>query len=186
MRLENLNAWIEAGYQLFAYQGVRGLKVEPLAKMVGISKSSFYHHFADIELFIEALLEHHLKQSVIIGEKEQNARTIDPEIIQILVDHKTDLLFNRQLRVDQHNIRFLETKGQSNKIVLEGFKSVWKKDLNPSLTQAQIDGIFELALENFYMQITPENINYAWLSGYFKNLKQITQTLGTPVMDGSD
>lgn len=51
--------WLHAGYQAYAYQGEAGLKVEVLAKTIGISKSSFYHHFADQEVLVEALFEHH-------------------------------------------------------------------------------------------------------------------------------
>ncbi|MFZ4399682.1 MAG: TetR/AcrR family transcriptional regulator, partial [Bacteroidales bacterium] len=40
--------WIIKGYETFAFFGENGLKVEQLAKSVGISKSSFYHHFADL------------------------------------------------------------------------------------------------------------------------------------------
>ena len=52
--------WIITGYESFAQSGESGLKIEQLAKVVGISKSSFYHHFADLDIFIEKLLLHHL------------------------------------------------------------------------------------------------------------------------------
>ncbi len=51
-----------------------------------------------MQLFVEELLNYHLEQSKIIAEKEKLAQTIQPELIEILVEHKTDLLFNRQLR----------------------------------------------------------------------------------------
>ncbi len=48
---ENKDIWIKTGYEIFALSGENGLKIEVLAKKVGISKSSFYHHFADLEIF---------------------------------------------------------------------------------------------------------------------------------------
>jgi hypothetical protein len=42
---------------------------------------------------------------------------------------------------------------------------------------SQIEGIFTLALENFYLQINADNLNYTWLSDYFANLKQITRSI---------
>jgi AcrR family transcriptional regulator len=62
--------WIKTGYEIFALSGQSGLKVEPLAKKVGKNKSSFYHYFADLDLFIDELLNFHIEQSYIISKKE--------------------------------------------------------------------------------------------------------------------
>lgn len=167
--------WIKTGYDFFAVNGKDGLKVERLAKTVGKSKSSFYHHFADIELFTGYLLEYHIKQSHIIAESERKADCIDPDLINIFIKHKADLFFNRQLRINRNIKRFSETLQESNKIVGSAFINVWVKDLSLNLTQNQIEGIFTLALENFFLQINSENFTVKWLSGYFKNLKEITK-----------
>ena len=39
--------WITLGYNIFALEGINGLKIERLAKMAGKNKSSFYHFFVD-------------------------------------------------------------------------------------------------------------------------------------------
>jgi AcrR family transcriptional regulator len=171
--INNKEIWIKTGYETFALLGQSGLKIEPLAKKVGISKSSFYHHFADIEIFVDFLLKHHLKQSYIIAEKEHKATNISPELINILVEHRYDLLFNRQLRINKDVKLFENTLLQSNKIVGNAFVMVWVKDLNLQLNQKQLEGLFELALENFYLQINSENLNHQWISDYFTNLKRI-------------
>ncbi len=173
MTTDNKEIWIQTGYKIFALTGQGGLKIEPLAEQVGKSKSSFYHHFADLELFIDLLLKHHIEQSYIIAHKEQQSISIDPELINILVEHKTDLLFNRQLRINQNIKLFSDNLLQSNKIVGDAFVNVWVKDLGSQLSQKQIEGIFTLALENFFLQINVKNLNYEWLSAYFKNLKKI-------------
>lgn len=165
--------WIKKGYETFATLGEKGLKIEPLSKAVGISKSSFYHHFADLEIFTEYILNYHIEQSKIIAQKEQNAANIDPELINILVEHKIDLLFNRQLRINQNVASFSIILERSNKIVGDAFVKVWVKDLNLQLSQKQMDAIFSLALENFFLQINTETLNYEWLSNYFKDLKRI-------------
>ena len=63
----NKDIWIKAGYEVFAASGQDALRIEPLARMVGRSKSSFYHHFADMELFVEHLLAYHLERSAVIA-----------------------------------------------------------------------------------------------------------------------
>lgn len=177
MTSDNQEVWIKTGYEIFAFKGQSGLKIEPIAKRVGKSKSSFYHHFADLELFIDFLLKHHIQQSYIIAEKEQKANNITPELIDILVEHKTDLLFNRQLKINQNIQSFADTLMLSNKIVGDSFVKVWVKDLSLQLTQKQIEGIFTLALENFFLQINTDNLNHQWLSAYFTNLKRITNNI---------
>jgi AcrR family transcriptional regulator len=172
---EKEERWILAGYQIFALAGEKGLKIEQLAKEVGISKSSFYHHFADIEIFKEKLLLHHLNQSVIIAAKENKAEKINPDLINILIDHKTDLLFNRQLRINANNLRFNDVLIKSNKIVGTDFIKLWLSDTKMKLTPQQTEGLFELAMENFYLQINQDNINQEWLELYFDNLNRISK-----------
>ncbi len=90
--------WIKEGYRVFAGEGPPGLKVERLAKGVGKNKSSFYHHFADLEIFTSALLSYHLDQTKVVAGKEANCFTLE-DLIDVLTEHKVDLLFNRQLRI---------------------------------------------------------------------------------------
>lgn len=174
MTTNNKQIWIQTGYKFFSISGQNGLKIEPLAREVGKSKSSFYHHFADLDLFIDDLLKYHIEQSYIIATKEHKANNINPELINILVEHQTDLLFNRQLRINQNIQSFSDTLHQSNKIVGDAFVNLWIKDLNLKLTQKQIEGIFTLALENFFLRINKDNLNHEWLSSYFDELKRIT------------
>jgi AcrR family transcriptional regulator len=178
MKNDNKDIWIKAGYEIVALFGQGGLKIEPLAKKVGKSKSSFYHYFSDLELYIDSLLKHHIDQSYIIADKEQKANSISPELINILVEHRVDLLFNRQLRINQNIKSFSDTLIQSNKIVGDAFVKAWVKELSLQLSQKQIQGIFTLALENFFLQINADNLNDKWLSEYFVNLKKITENFG--------
>ena len=76
MTKDSKEIWIKKGYEIFAISGQNGLKIEPLAKTVGKSKSSFYHHFTDLELFTDYLLKHHIKQSYLIAKKERQANNL--------------------------------------------------------------------------------------------------------------
>jgi AcrR family transcriptional regulator len=167
--------WIKIGYEDFALLGESGLKVERLSKKLDISKSSFYHHFSDMPLFMEHLLRHHLAQCEIMADKERAAQRIDPDLIDILVEHKIDLLFNRQLRVNQQNKVFQSVMLKSNQIIGTEFVILWAKDMQINLSRNQLEALFQLALENFYLQINAENLNYPWLSSYFKQLKGIAK-----------
>ena len=53
--------WIDAALQLLSEAGIGAVSVEPLAERLGITRGSFYHHFADREDLLRALLGHWAK-----------------------------------------------------------------------------------------------------------------------------
>jgi AcrR family transcriptional regulator len=50
--------WLDQGLKALARDGFTALKAEPLAKAMGVSRGSFYWHFADVEAFHAEILEH--------------------------------------------------------------------------------------------------------------------------------
>lgn len=49
--------WLDAGFDVLADEGVAGLRIDRLARRVGLSKGSFFHHFASAAVYRETLLE---------------------------------------------------------------------------------------------------------------------------------
>jgi AcrR family transcriptional regulator len=50
--------WLDLGLKTLARRGFTALKAEPLAKAMGVSRGSFYWHFADIGAYRAAILKH--------------------------------------------------------------------------------------------------------------------------------
>jgi AcrR family transcriptional regulator len=50
--------WLHQGLKVLAKSGFTALKAEPLAKAMGVSRGSFYWHFADIGVYHAAILKH--------------------------------------------------------------------------------------------------------------------------------
>jgi AcrR family transcriptional regulator len=50
--------WLDQGLRVLTESGFTALKAEPLAKAMGVSRGSFYWHFADIAAFHAAILKH--------------------------------------------------------------------------------------------------------------------------------
>jgi AcrR family transcriptional regulator len=50
--------WLDQGLKTLARSGFTALKAEPLAKAMGVSRGSFYWHFADIGAYHTAILKH--------------------------------------------------------------------------------------------------------------------------------
>jgi len=49
--------WLDQGLKTLTESGFTALKAEPLAKAMGVSRGSFYWHFADVGAFHSALLK---------------------------------------------------------------------------------------------------------------------------------
>ena len=50
--------WIVAGMAVLGEQGADAVRVEPLARALGVTKGSFYWHFRDRDALLRAMLEH--------------------------------------------------------------------------------------------------------------------------------
>ena len=54
----NLGAddWVEAAFDAMAEGGIDAVRIEPLAKQLGVTRGSFYWHFADRDRLYLAML----------------------------------------------------------------------------------------------------------------------------------
>jgi hypothetical protein len=163
--------WILEGYKIFSEEGSKGLKVEVISRKVVKSKSSFYHLFADIDCFTEELLTFHIERAKIIAEREKACNSIDPALINLLLEVKQDLLFNRQLRVNRSNTAFKQCFEKANQLVGNAFLEVWAKEIGLENKPKLAEIFFGLVLENFYLQLTDDSFTYNWFSDYFKNIR---------------
>jgi AcrR family transcriptional regulator len=77
--------WLDHGLKALATRGFTALKAEPLAKAMGVSRGSFYWHFADIGAFHAAILAHwrEIAAEQIIANIEAASAKEDP--IQLLL-----------------------------------------------------------------------------------------------------
>ena len=98
---------------------------------------------------------------------------LDPDIIQVIIEHKTDLLFSKQLLMNRSEKRYIHTFEKVNQLTSEAFMDVWVKSMNFHNQTLKAEKLYQFSLENFYSQITEENLQFSWLQQYFKNLQQI-------------
>lgn len=71
--------WLHQGIKTLAQDGFTALKAEPLAKAMGVSRGSFYWHFADVEAFHAEILKYwrEIAAERIIDDVEFASRTGD-------------------------------------------------------------------------------------------------------------
>lgn len=71
--------WIEAAHQVFADRGLGAIRVEVLARELGVTKGSFYWHFADRGALVAAVVERweNAHTEAMIVESERGADPAD-------------------------------------------------------------------------------------------------------------
>lgn len=91
--------WLEAAYALLVEGGVEAVKVMPLAERLGLSRTSFYWHFADREALLAALVDRWKARNTgtLVARCEAPAATITEAMLN-LVDCWVDAqLFDSRL-----------------------------------------------------------------------------------------
>ncbi|MFN3463335.1 MAG: TetR/AcrR family transcriptional regulator, partial [Terricaulis sp.] len=77
------NAWIEAAFDALAEGGIDAVRVDPLAKNLGVTRGSFYWHFADRAALHTAMLkEWRKRQSYQVGSRIESQTSAPEERLQ--------------------------------------------------------------------------------------------------------
>ena len=115
--------WIEKGYEHFALYGPENLSINKISKEIGSSRASFYHHFGDIDIFIDALLDMHwqiIQQFNLTGKKE--CKKLYPDLYILLAQKPIPLKFSKQLYINRnkpiYNYLFSKAYYESSKIFI--------------------------------------------------------------------
>ncbi|MCG3165914.1 MAG: hypothetical protein POELPBGB_01689 [Bacteroidia bacterium] len=162
--------WVEAGFTLFANDGPAGLKVDTIARKVGISRSSFYHHFADLDVFQEKMLTYHTLRSQRAIEKLKRCTSIDPDLLLAIVEEKEYVLFNRQLRVNRHIPAYKAAFEKAITLESKAIIGAWAQLLSLEQAPEVAENIYRITADIFFHRLTAENINYSWLQVFLKEI----------------
>ena len=90
-----IDAWIKAGYKLLGKEGVDGVKVERLARILQLNKSSFYHYFGNMKTYLRSLLEYHVEMAKGIAPEIAGCENLDPDLLLLMIKHKGLFSWNR-------------------------------------------------------------------------------------------
>jgi AcrR family transcriptional regulator len=72
--------WIETGLTVLAQSGVESVRVEPLAKLMKVTKGSFYWHFKDRNELLEAIVEEWVRLDTSSVIDQVNQLEADPKM----------------------------------------------------------------------------------------------------------
>jgi len=92
--------WLDKGLKTLATQGFSALKVEPLSRAMGVSRGSFYWHFASLGAFHAAILKRwrEVAAEAIIAHVEAASADADPLIVLLRRVFSEKLALERAVR----------------------------------------------------------------------------------------
>ncbi len=103
-------AWLHAAYDALTEDGVEAVKIMPLAKRLGVTRSGFYWHFKNREALLETMVRHweHKNTGNLVARCEAYAETICEAVLNLfdcwlddaLFDSRLDLAIRNWARVD--------------------------------------------------------------------------------------
>lgn len=182
-KIANKEIWVKQGLEQFSKDGSAGLKIEVMARSIGVSKASFYHFFESREVFLQDIITYwrELRTDELIAFSEEEADNLSKIEKLILVifsaDADDDFLFYLRrlgqkdkaiqavlLKVESQRVKFacsaLEELGFSREIAEEKAKIIynyylgWRERQKSSITVGS-SARDELALLVRQLNLTP-------------------------------
>ncbi|WP_299927593.1 TetR/AcrR family transcriptional regulator [uncultured Pelagimonas sp.] len=102
--------WLDAAYDMLTESGVDAVKVMPLAKKLGLSRTSFYWHFKDRDALLDAMIQRWEDKNTgnLIARTQAYAETLTEAMFNLfdcwlderLFDAKLDLAIRNWARND--------------------------------------------------------------------------------------
>jgi AcrR family transcriptional regulator len=156
--------WLEVGYDLFINKGQFAINVELLARGLGRNKSAFYHFFGNRETYMEFLIKYHSMKADSFVDDIKAIHQFDPEYLHLLIKHHQVVLFNSQLIKNSHDKLCAHTLQEINLQLDEYILPVWSKYAGLEHDLDLSKRCHTIIRDYMYIKITPELLNYTFLS----------------------
>lgn len=122
---ETKEVWLDVGYRQLADCGPDHFSINRICKEIGCSRFSFYHHFGDLNLFVDELLKMHWEiVSAFNDTGKETCQRLIPDLYELLAKQVIPLRFNLQLFHHRNVTRF-------NYLFVKGYHSSGEAFLLP-------------------------------------------------------
>lgn len=169
----SIQNWIEAGYELFSVNGPDGVQVEKLARMLGLNKSGFYHHFGDREGLFTFIVQHHSRMNEQFYNGISAANSFSPGFLNLVIKFRTAVLVQMQLRkhsdVPMFRDAFQAAKKRNTPLILPLWEDYLKISGNPALSKE----LYTIFQDVFFMRIANEDLTFKLAEGIAMNFLRI-------------
>lgn len=169
----NLLLWTEQGYQLFAEEGMEGVQVERLARILHLNKSGFYHYFGDLEGFSAELIRLHLEKAEVFVEGIKKCDTFNPDYLNLLIGHATTVMFQVQLTRNKEQNSFYKTSEFVDQRINVALRNLWADYIGPQHNSDLSLRYYFMVRDMFYTRVSFDNLNYEFLDDLARNAKEL-------------
>src|SRR6478609_12021806 len=176
-RNKNMDIWIEAGYNLYAEEGLAGIQNERLARILQLNKSSFYHYFGDLDGFQSELINLHKKRTDDFFQELKEIKSIDPDYFHLVVRYKVEIMFQLQILRGKHHEPFYQVALEIDKVQEVVFQKLWSEYLCLQERPHLAIRYFNIVRDVFYARITFEEFDYDYLKRLVTEAKEVMQQL---------
>jgi len=163
MTLSKIDLWISTGYKLLGTEGMDGIKVERIAKILALNKSGFYHYFGNMESYMKCLLQYHVSMARKISSEIARCQNIDPDLLRLVVKRKGFFLVESQLLVKSRPTHVDEDLDEAGRIVNDELLPLWRKMRHLPEDPSAAIGLLNIIRHFFYARMDGEHINYEFL-----------------------
>jgi len=176
-RTNNSSVWTEAGYKLYAEEGLEGIQVERLSRMLGLNKSGFYHYFGNLDGYCKELIGLHEKAAVSFLDDLKEIKNIEPDFFHLLIRHKVPVMFQMQILRNRKHTLFVtvaERIHEEEDLIL---RPLWSVYLGIQDRPDLAIRYFAIVRDMFYARITFKDYNYPFLQNLITEAKVVMQQL---------
>jgi len=158
---------------LFSVNGPDGVQVEKLARMLGLNKSGFYHHFGDREGLFTFIVQHHSRMNEQFYNGISAANSFSPGFLNLVIKYRTAVLVQMQLRkhsdVPMFRDAFQAAKKRNTPLILPLWEDYLKISGNPALSKE----LYTIFQDVFFMRIANEDLTFKLAEGIAMNFLRI-------------
>lgn len=171
MTQSRIDIWIKTGYKLLGTEGIEGIKIERLARILNLNKSGFYYYFGTLESFVKQLIEYHVDMAKTVAGEIAVCDNIDPDLLLLVIKHKFFFLAESQLLVKNRHVD-LDVE-EAGKIINGGVRSLWSR-ITGAADDPRVSFAYLNMIRHFlYARIDERNMTYEFLHQMTVETKEI-------------
>lgn len=163
MSTSKIETWIKAGYELLATEGLKGIKIERLARILNLNKSGFYYYFGAMDGFLRHVLQHHARIATEVAAEIEICETIDPDLLLVVLRHPSFFLVESQLLVKGSHTHADYDADEAGKIITKALLSFWQRTHEAPGDEGVALAYLNIIRHFFYARIDAEKMTYEFL-----------------------
>lgn len=169
--------WINTGYEQFAMEGMDGILVERIARILNLNKSGFYYYFGHRDFYLEQLLKFHLIQCEGVALEMRTMERFDPDFFTNITKHRLVVMVQMQLLRFRHHESCSAYYVQANHLLDKEILPEWSSFIGLQQEPTLALQFFSLTRDLLYSRITQGNISYEFIRNLIYEVKEVAQSL---------